>query len=74
MGVVPGVLPQGGEVNVGFDERALNIVLDDQGEKKEVISVGYYSVVLDDGHGGTVLVEQSASTSGSVLPVVVVLP
>ncbi|EDR07263.1 glycoside hydrolase family 92 protein [Laccaria bicolor S238N-H82] len=62
VGVVPGVLPQGGEVKVGFDERALNIVLDDQGEKNEVVSVGYYSVVLDDGHGGTVLVEQSATS------------
>ena len=53
VGVVPGVLPQGGEAKVGFHERALNIMLDDQGEE-EVVSVGYYSVVLGDGHGGTV--------------------
>ena len=38
------------------------------------MSVGYYSVVLGDGHGGTVLVEQSASTLGSVFSVVAFLP
>ena len=44
-------------MKVEFHERALSIVLDDQGEKKEVVSVGYYSVVLGDGQaerfGGT---------------------
>ena len=61
-------------MKIEFHERALSIVLDDQGEKKEVVSVGYYSVVLDDGHGGTVLVEQSASMLGSFFLVVAVLP
>ena len=43
-------------MKIEFHERALSIVLDDQGEK-EVVSVGYYGVVLGDGQaewfGGT---------------------
>jgi len=53
----PGV----GDVVVDFEKRGLSVVKDGLGEKKEVVSVSYYSVELEDGHGGTVFVEQTAS-------------
>lgn len=57
--VSPGV----GSVVVDFQQRGLTIKKDDAGEKQEVVSVGYYSVELEDGHGGSILVEQTASKS-----------
>lgn len=55
--VCPGV----GSVVVDFQKRGMMIKRSDSGEKREVVSVGYYSVDLEDGHGGSVLVEQTAS-------------
>lgn len=53
----PGV----GDVVVDFEKRGLSVVRDGLGEKKEVVSVSYYSVELEDGQGGTIFVEQTAS-------------
>lgn len=55
--VCPGV----GYVVVDFEQRGLVISRNDKGDKKEVITLGYYSVELEDGHGGIVFVEQTAS-------------
>jgi hypothetical protein len=33
----------------------------DDGQKNEVVSVGYYNVLLDDGHGGSIMIEQTTS-------------
>ena len=57
--VSPGV----GGVVVDFQKRGLTIKTDDDGEKREVVSIGYYSVELEDGHGGSILAEQTASKS-----------
>jgi putative alpha-1,2-mannosidase len=60
--VCPGV----GNVVMDFQERGLRIKRSSSGEKREIISVGYYSVDLEDGHGGSILVEQTASKSGTL--------
>ena len=62
--VCPGV----GGVVVDFEQRGLVIARNDEGDKKEVITVGYYSVELEDGHGGSVFVEQTASGFIRFLP------
>ena len=51
----------GQDVVVDFEKRGLAVVKGSDGEKKEVISPGYYSVELDDGHGGSITIEQTAS-------------
>ena len=62
--VVPGVSPQYDEkkdkvdIKSIFESRGLRIR-----KETEVITPAYYSVVLEDGLGGSVHVEQSASTS-----------
>jgi len=52
----------GPDVVVDFEKRGLEVVRETGGEKEEVVSAGYYSVELDDGHGGRVKLEQTAST------------
>lgn len=62
--VVPGVTPQYDEekdkvdIKSTFESRGLRMR-----KVTEVITPAYYSVVLEDGFGGSILVEQSASTS-----------
>jgi len=58
--ICPGV----GNVVVDFQKRGLKKSSGDG--KREVVSVGYYSVDLEDGHGGSVLVEQTASMHISI--------
>jgi Glycosyl hydrolase family 92 N-terminal domain len=55
--IVPGV-SRGEELKVktSFEERGMKMR-----KETEVITPSYYSIVLDDGHGGDLLVEQSAS-------------
>lgn len=55
--VCPGV----GNVVVDFQKRGLK-----KNGSDEVVSVGYYSVELEDGHGGSVFVEQTASMHISI--------
>ncbi|PPQ88893.1 hypothetical protein CVT25_009128 [Psilocybe cyanescens] len=57
--VVPGVGPK---VVVDFEKRGLDVLRGSDGEKKEVISSGYYSVQLDDGYGGNITIEQTATS------------
>ncbi|KAF9567664.1 glycoside hydrolase family 92 protein [Agrocybe pediades] len=52
----------GSDIVVEFEKRGLKVVRGDDGEKKEVVSSGYYSVELDDGHGGSILLEQTATS------------
>ena len=52
----------GEDIVVDFDKRGLNVLRGDDGQKKEVVSVGYYNVLLDDAHGGSIMIEQTAST------------
>ena len=52
----------GSDVVVDFEKRGMEVVRKKGGEKEEVVSAGYYSVELDDGHGGRVKLEQTAST------------
>jgi len=52
----------GEDVVVDFEKRGLDVLRGDDGQKSEVVSVGYYNVLLDDGHGGSILIEQTAST------------
>ena len=55
--VIPGVSRDGeAKVEARFDERGLRMR-----KETEVITPSYYSVVLEDGFGGEVLVEQSSS-------------
>lgn len=56
--VVPGV---GSNVIVDFEERGLEVLRGADGEKIEVVSSGYYTVALSDGHGGNITIEQTAS-------------
>jgi putative alpha-1,2-mannosidase len=58
--VSPGV---GDAVVVDFEKRGLAVVRGSDGQKQEVVSVGYYTVDLDDGHNGAIKIEQTASTS-----------
>lgn len=61
----------GPDVVTDFEKRGLEVLKGSDGEKKEVISSGYYSVELDDGHGGSLTIEQTASEphmTGFVLP------
>ena len=53
----------GQDVVVDFEKRGLEVLRGHDGEKNEVVSVGYYNVQLDDGHGGSIMIEQTASTS-----------
>ncbi|KAG6899890.1 hypothetical protein C0993_005689 [Termitomyces sp. T159_Od127] len=56
--VVPGVTEADhAAIKSTFEERGLKIVQD-----SEKITPAYYSVLLDDGHGGEILVEQSATS------------
>ncbi|KAG6896377.1 hypothetical protein C0992_008697 [Termitomyces sp. T32_za158] len=56
--VVPGVTETDhANIKSTFEERGLKIVQD-----SEKITPAYYSVLLDDGHGGEILVEQSATS------------
>ncbi|KAH9483275.1 putative glycosidase [Psilocybe cubensis] len=57
--VVPGVGPN---VVVDFEERGLEVLRGSDGQKNEVVSSGYYSVELDDGHGGSITIEQTATS------------
>ena len=52
----------GEDVVVDFEKRGLDVLRGDDGQKNEVVSVGYYNVLLDDGHGGSIMMEQTAST------------
>ena len=52
----------GGDVVVDFEKRGLDVLRRGDGQKNEVASVGYYNVLLDDGHGGSIMIEQTAST------------
>jgi putative alpha-1,2-mannosidase len=52
----------GEDVVVDFEKRGLDVILGDDGQKNEVVSVGYYNVLLDDAHGGSIMIEQTAST------------
>ena len=51
-----------GDIIVDFEKRGLDVLRGDDGQKNEVISVSYYNVQLDDAHGGSILIEQTAST------------
>jgi putative alpha-1,2-mannosidase len=51
----------GPDVVVDFEERGLEVIRGTDGEKNEVVSAGYYSVELDDAHGGRIKLEQTAS-------------
>ncbi|KIM42607.1 glycoside hydrolase family 92 protein [Hebeloma cylindrosporum] len=53
----------GPDVVVDFETRGLEVVRRTvDGEKNEVVSVGYYIVELDDGHGGSIMLEQTATS------------
>ncbi|KAF5309206.1 hypothetical protein D9619_012815 [Psilocybe cf. subviscida] len=64
VGVSANVLDQagGGEIVTDFEQRGLRVKLREDGTKEEVVSAGYYSVLLDDAHGGTIQVEQTATS------------
>jgi putative alpha-1,2-mannosidase len=51
----------GEDIVVDFEKRGLDVLRRDDGQKNEVVSVGYYNVLLDDGHGGSIMIEQTAS-------------
>jgi len=51
----------GEDVVVDFETRGLEVLRGNDGEKLEVVTAGYYRVELNDGHGGTVAIEQTAS-------------
>ncbi|TFK34481.1 glycoside hydrolase family 92 protein [Crucibulum laeve] len=59
-GLVQGGVPE--KVKVDFEERGMKFKTDGKEEKNEVITPAYYSVELDDGNGGTVKVEQTATS------------
>jgi hypothetical protein len=61
--VIPGIAPTGNpaEIKTDFNERGLQFVGGFERRGDEIISPGYYRVALEDGHGGTILVEQSSS-------------
>lgn len=66
--IAPGVSgsdSQAHDVKVAFDQRGLAVRLDEEG-RKEVITPSYYSVELDDGCGGWIQMEQSASGSSFI--------
>ena len=52
----------GEDVVVDFEKRGLDVLRGDDRQKNEVVSVGYYNVLLDDAHGGSIMIEQTAST------------
>ncbi|KDR71062.1 hypothetical protein GALMADRAFT_281953 [Galerina marginata CBS 339.88] len=52
----------GRNVVVDFDQRGLEVLRGTDGQKKEVVSSGYYNVELDDGHGGSIIIEQTATS------------
>ncbi|KXN85965.1 hypothetical protein AN958_10673 [Leucoagaricus sp. SymC.cos] len=64
LALVPGIAPIGSpeEVKTDFQERGLTFVGGFEERGGEVISPGYYSVKLEDGFGGMVLVEQSSTS------------
>ena len=51
----------GEDIVVDFEKRGLDVLRGVDGQKNEVVSVGYYSVLLDDAHGGSIKIEQTAS-------------
>lgn len=61
--LVPGISTTGDfqGVKANFQDRGLRFVGGFEERGGEVISPGYYSVNLEDGAGGTILVEQSSS-------------
>lgn len=63
LALVPGIAPSGDprEIKTDFVARGLKFVGGFEKRGGEVISPGYYSVDLEDGVGGSVLVEQSSS-------------
>ncbi|KAF5364297.1 hypothetical protein D9756_001133 [Leucocoprinus leucothites] len=64
LALVPGIAPTGDptEVKADFIQRRLTFVGGFEKRGGEVISPGYYSVELEDGFGGTILVEQSSTS------------
>ncbi|KAF9010151.1 glycoside hydrolase family 92 protein [Cyathus striatus] len=62
--VVPGVAENADpeKIKVDFDERGLEFMRDENGERKEVITPAYYNVELDDGNRGKIFIEQSATS------------
>lgn len=64
LALVPGIAPSGdpAEVKADFAERGLKFVGGFKQRGGEVISPGYYRVEIEDGFGGTVLVEQSSTS------------
>ncbi|KAF8810757.1 hypothetical protein BYT27DRAFT_7336529 [Phlegmacium glaucopus] len=52
----------GEDVVVDFEKRGLDVLRGDDGQKIEVVSVGYYNVLLDDGYGGSIMIEQTATS------------
>ena len=63
----------GDDVVVDFEKRGLDVLRGVDGQKNEVVSVGYYSVLLDDGHGGSIMIEQTASTWMNFLTLLTIL-
>ncbi|KAF9461450.1 glycoside hydrolase family 92 protein [Collybia nuda] len=64
--VIPGVSRRGSGKGVDMDGLKLKTKFEERGMKMkketEVITPSYYSVVLEDGYGGEILVEQSATS------------
>ncbi|KAF8972048.1 glycoside hydrolase family 92 protein [Flammula alnicola] len=52
----------GNDVVVDFDKRGLEVLRGAEGQKNEVVSSSYYAVELDDGQGGSIEIEQSATS------------
>jgi len=65
--VIPGVTRGNLDIETDFHRRGLHIARDGRGDKQETISSGYYAVALEDGNGGTIQIEQTASTLFSLL-------
>ena len=59
--VIPGVARGNLDIETDFHRRGLHIARDGQGGKEEIASSGYYAVTLEDGNGGTIKIEQTAS-------------
>jgi hypothetical protein len=47
----------GEDVVVDFEKRGLEVLRRDDGQKNKVVSVGYRNVLLDDAHGGSIMIE-----------------
>ena len=57
----------GEDVVVDFEKRDLDVLRGDDGQKNEIVSVGYYNVLLDDGHSGSIMMEQIEVARPSIL-------